>query len=70
MSEDAMQEADLEARIVAAIEAAKSERERWQAELDDATEQAQQVLASTHLAASSTVLSVLQELLEPGTHSE
>ena len=55
---------------VAAIEAAKTERRRWQAELDDASDEAQQVLASTHLAASSAVLLVLQEVLEPGTHSE
>ena len=70
MTEDAMEQADLESRVVAAIEAAKTEQRRWQAELDDAGDEAQQVLASTHLAASSAVLSVLQEVLEPGTHSE
>jgi hypothetical protein len=70
MSEDASQQGDLEARVVAAIETARTEQQRWQAAVDDATDEAQQIAASTHLAASSAVRAVLEEVLEPGTHSE
>ncbi len=69
MSEDAGQQGDLEARVVDAIELARAEQDRWQAEVDDATDESQQIAASTHLAASSAVLVVLEEVLEPGTHS-
>ncbi|HEY2193979.1 MAG TPA: hypothetical protein VGH76_17020 [Actinomycetospora sp.] len=68
MSEDARQQGDLEARVVAAIETAEAEQRRWQAESDDATDEVQQIAASTHLAAASAVLAVLEEVLEPGTH--
>lgn len=70
MSGNGMKQADLETRVDAVIEAAKAEQQRWQPEVDGASDEAQQVLASTHLAASSAVLSVLQEVLDPGTHSE
>jgi hypothetical protein len=70
MSEDASQQGDLEARVVAAIDTARTEQQLWQAEVDDAADEAQQIAARTHLAASSAVLAVLEEVLEPGTHSE
>ena len=60
MSEDASQQGDLEARVVAAIETARTEQQRWQAAVDDATDEAQQIAASTHLAASSAVRAVLE----------
>ena len=69
MSEDVDQQGDLEARVVAAVELARSEQERWQKESDAATDEDQQVAASMHLAASSAVLAVLEEVLEPGTHA-
>jgi hypothetical protein len=70
MSEDPSQSHDLETRIVSAIEAARAEQERWQAQGEAATDETEQLEATIHLAASNAVLSVLEEVLEPGTHSE
>jgi hypothetical protein len=61
---------DLEARIANAIELARAEQERWQAQTETATDEAGQLEAAIHLAASKSVVEVLEEVLEPGTHSQ
>lgn len=70
MSDDAEHPNDLEARIAHAIELARAEQERWQAQTEAATDEAGQLEAAIHLAASKSVVEVLEEVLEPGTHSE
>jgi hypothetical protein len=60
----------LETRITNAIEHARAEQERWQTRSEDSTNEAERLDATVHLAASAAVLSVLEEILEPGTHSE
>jgi hypothetical protein len=70
MSDGAEHLDDLEARIANAITLARDEQERWQAQAESATDEAGQLEAAIHLAASRSVVEVLEEVLEPGTHAQ
>jgi hypothetical protein len=70
MSDGTDQSDDLEARIANAITLARDEQERWQAQAESATDEAGQLEAAIHLAASRSVVEVLEEVLEPGTHAQ